>query len=384
MKVAKRIKKITAPVRIGIYIALTVVVVIGLIYFLSYRDTFDNDFVTSIKSFFKFENGDKESAEYILFDEGFSNQFCIYDGKIAILSDKRLVLYDISGKEAFSKTVNMTSPVLDAVGSNVLSYDRGGTGWDVSNGTSVIKSSADQTVLTASANEKGGFVLVTEENSYKALVTVYDPKCNPVYKFYVSDSGFVTASDIAPDGKRLVTSTVRQEGANIITTIIVNKTTEEEPISQIIVRDRLCVQLFYLDDNNICAVFEDGLVFYDKNGEETQDFSIQDQLMLDIAASEDIVILRIGRQRTGQLSQLLVFDNSGKELNSIGFDENVESISVSGKFFSALSGDTLSVFNGKGALMESAGGLSGVRLVIINPAGSFLIVGKDRARWHLY
>jgi hypothetical protein len=362
------------------YLIISAAVFAAVVAFTVFRDDINSDTLDSFFSWFS-RGGDPAGAVQIPFDGSRNTAAALVDGRLAILSPDRFVLYDKAGRERVSRAVSFELPSMTAAGSKVIVYDRGRNGVLISDADSV-KAELDMPVLTASGNSRGQYILVTSESGYRSVAQVYDSRNRLTYKWYSADR-YIMAVSISPSGRRMAVASAGQLGDSVSARITFLEPGNTEPLGTADIEGELPLAAFSPDNNHVSVLTESGVYFYSDTGIPLGQFRFGGMRLLSKHATDQALFLHIGRNEGGQGSRVVCLSYAGAELDSIFFSEGPDSLSAAGRWFASLEAGVLTRYSLDGTeLAAEPLGLSQARDLLISPSGDILLLYPAYARWY--
>ncbi|MDR1691946.1 MAG: DUF5711 family protein [Oscillospiraceae bacterium] len=360
------------------YLLMAAAVMTVVILFVVYRDEItEGGFISRL-----FGGGSESEEEgRITFDEG--NIFALCGSRLVALSKDRLVLYDRNGTERDSRSVAFDSPALTVAGDKVLAYDR--------DGQSVYAADADGIgneekipVLNAAGNERGEYVLVTDEIGYRSVARLYDSKNRPRFQ-WKSGERMIWAASLSPSGRRMaVAAPTGESGQTVGLRLTFLDTSSEEILGEAEIPDELPLALASPDNNHVCVITESGVSFYTDDGLALGRTGYGGQTLLGTPiATSEAVFLTLGRNTGGQYSQLICLSYTGAELGRVSFTEGPTAIAAEGRVCAVLEAGVLTRFTlDGGALAAEELGPCAARGLLVSSDGRILLLYSGYAEWY--
>lgn len=339
----------------------------------------------SYRSLAKNETGQVESYRYI---GGVGSSFTQLGDDLLVSSESGVRLYSPAGTAYVDQPSPLDHPFVSTGGNAALVYDAGGTDLFVYRDREQVFSytaSGGHSILYASLSAQGQLVLVTQASGLKGEVTVYDTTFEPLYGLKIS-SRFVTGAQLSPDGKTLALATSGQSGGIYESQICLYQfpraAEEKEP-------DAICS----LGNNTILALDwtseplrvlgENALSFVSSDGTLAGSYSYDRRVLKGFSLEGDSCALLLGKYRAGSSADLVLVDSAGVELASLPMDQQVLSMSATGRYLSVLTADGLTIYSGALEPYHTTDSLQGARRVLQRPDGSVTLITAETARLYL-
>ena len=368
---------------------LTAALVLGAVFLVANWQKLNFD---SIKRYFTYrslsknENGQVESFSY---DGDSDSVFACLGDDLLVCSSSGVRLYSPSGTPWLEQNFHMDHPAAAVGGSSALVYDAGGSDLFVySNREQIFSYSGENglPVLSASLSAQGQLTIVTQASGLKGAVTVYDNSFQPILGVNLS-SRFVTDAILSPDGKTLALATSGQTDGvydSQISFYSVDRTGGgNDPDAVYSLGNNTVLKLSWpsgplrvLGENSLALVNPDGSLAgeYSYNGRYLKGCSLD---------GDGFCTLLLGKYRAGTSAQLVTVDLTGTETAALSLEEQVLSLSSSGRYLSVLTADTMDIYTQDLALYHTAQGTQGARKVLQRADGSVTLIAGETARLYL-
>ncbi len=319
---------------------------------------------------------EEENREKFSFDAYSDNIFEEMNGGLLVLSASEYQAFDSSGELIDQGTKAFTHPAMSAGKAGAVLWSQGGTDAMLlmADGTS-YNADTRQPIISASMNDRGYTAISTEETGYKGLVTVYDPKGEPIYKWY-SGYAYLTDAAVSPAGTGMAALTLSAEGSRIV---CYSFSSEEEQGSALL-DGQLCFDLDYLSENRLCAVAEDRAVFLDGRGKTLWEYFFDDLYLKDYSLDgSGFAVFVLGRYRTGGSGRIVSVGSGGSEEGSLEITSEVRSLSVRGKYIAVVYSDSVVLYDSSLHVVGSIEGSAGYERALAGAGGKLIAVTGYRA-----
>ncbi|MCL2081452.1 MAG: DUF5711 family protein [Oscillospiraceae bacterium] len=381
--------KISRMLSVIIFIAFFLVVLGGLGVFWLLRDDLDQSLFRQLAIDFSWNTRRRAqtSSDKIIFDGKRDNAYAPFMDGLTVLTASRIVCYDSVGKEIISAERYFKNPCLLASPRNVLAFDRGGDTLVLLNDRSILLDiRTERPIITAKLNRQGYVALVTQQEGYKALLTVMDAKGQPVFKYYSADyiidaalspdSGMVAVSyavfrDDWVSGHIKIFDITKRDAAEII----------DEPAAVISPRadEGLISEVFIQRDGKILAVGEKNISFYDLDGVLLNSTDFSGRAMLDYSVMNAGVAVRTARAGAGMESRLDLYGFDGELIGSDELKEEIICQSGGGDYVTLVTSRGILVYDGRLELKSDEPNELGARQILQRDDGTMFLIFNDHA-----
>ena len=194
--------------------------------------------------------------------------YCSFGDGLAALSGDTLSFINAQGQEQLRAQLKYANPALSAAADNLLAYDRGGKSLCLTNRYAALwQIQLESDIISASVNYNGAFSVVTDEQGYRAAVTLYDNRKKPRFKWSTSEY-YIMKSCVSPDARRLAALCMSEEGGRRVSVVRVFATDREEPLFDIPLGDLTVYSMEYYEQDSLMLVTDRGVFSYDEEGQE--------------------------------------------------------------------------------------------------------------------
>lgn len=129
---------------------------------------------------------------------------------------------------------------------------------------------------------------------------------------------------------------------------------------------------------------ENALAFVSSDGSLAGSYSYDRRYLKGFSLKGDsYCTLLLGRQRAGSSTDLVTVDTSGAEVATMAMEEQVLSLSSSGRYLSILTADGLTIYTSNLNPYHSTDDLQSARQVLQRSDGSVNLISGERARLYL-
>ncbi|MCI8699343.1 MAG: hypothetical protein HFF29_09620 [Oscillospiraceae bacterium] len=356
-----------------------------LVAVVAFRDSLNMD---SVKRWFTYRSlirSDSGRADSFPYGGDLTDTFAVLDGDLLVCSRNAIALYSGSGTQYINESVGMENPVVTTNGSLAAVYDAGGSSLYVLGQRTLVWSADDlESILSARLNKNGQLTVVTQSSGYRGSVTVYDAAYSPVMRVDLT-SAFVMDAALSDDGHTLAILTVGQSGGAFATTL---ELYDMSYASGQYAPDLTC-QLgggVVLETRHtasaVWALGDRGLTVTAHDGRSSGVSWADKHLRRYTLSGDGFAAVLLGKYRAGSQSELWVVDEQG-ERRTLEINEQVLSISASGRYVAVLTGDRLDIYTDQLELYDTLDGTQGARTALLMPDGSAILISADSAGFYI-
>ena len=360
-------------------------VALCLVAVVAFRDSLNMD---SVKRWFTYRSlirSDSGRADSFPYGGDLTDTFAVLDGDLLVCSRNAISLYSGSGTQYINESVGMENPVVTTNGSLAAVYDAGGSSLYVLGQRALVWSADDlESILSARLNKNGQLTVVTQSSGYRGSVTVYDAAYSPVMRVDLT-SAFVMDAALSDDGHTLAILTVGQSGGAFATTL---ELYDMSYASGQYAPDLTC-QLgggVVLETRHtasaVWALGDRGLTVTAHDGRSSGVSWADKHLRRYTLSGDGFAAVLLGKYRAGSQSELWVVDEQG-ERRTLELNEQVLSISASGRYVAVLTGDRLDIYTDQLELYDTLDGTQGARTALLMPDGSAILISADSAGFYI-
>jgi len=308
------------------------------------------------------------------------NRFHLLQKGLAILSNEKLSVYSMSGEEKYSVSLTYRTPAISGSEKYMIAYDRGGTEFVVTNGTSsLLQSEAEAKIINANINRNGAFSLITDGPDCKTLLSIYNPSFDIVYKLHSTEQ-YVMDAAISNNNKSMAILALSASGDGFVGTVSFYHLDEDQPYFSHTLTDTVPLSVQYDKDGRIRVLCENCFLLFDKDGTLVSEIPFeQTELLSHTFGSSRMVGLLTNNYSTGGNSALTLLSRNDSEPLSISFREETLSISAAGNFIAVRCPNKIVVYDRNLQVDRTYTVPSGVKSCIMREDGTVLIIGADFA-----
>jgi len=371
----------------------TLILIAGALVLVVYRDELNLDALKRYITYRSLTRNDMGQAESFPYIGSVNDAFADLEGSLLVAGDSGIRLYSPAGTLLAEEPVILKQPMVSAAGKYAVVYDAGGTALRLYNGTRQLLAPAENnTILSATVNSSGWLAVTHQSSGHKGAVSIYDEKQSKRMQFNFS-SRFVMDAMVSEDGSTLSVVTIGQEEGGFRSYLSVYDLTvtleagthyDNEPLSERSLGNRVALSL---DEglNGVLRVAGDNAIsLCPARSEEHTLFDYDQRHLKAFTLSGDGgSVLLLGKYQAGSTADLIVVNDAGEQTGSLPFNEQVLSLSASGRYIGVLTADRLDIYTFDLTLYHSLEGTEGARRVLMRPDGSATLIGSETARLYL-
>ena len=322
---------------------------------------------------------DADFAGYT-FEDGIESVYDEFGNGLVVLGGDTLSFVSTQGKEELSIPLQYSSPALSVVEDNMLAYDRGGHGLCLTNRyTALWQKELESEIISASVNQNGAFSVVTDEQGYRAAVTLYDNQQKERFRWNTSEY-YILLSCVSPDSQHLAALCMSEENGKRVSMIRVFSIHQEQPLFDLPLGSMTVYSMEYYEDDSLMIITDQGVYSYDEQGQERGSFAYAEGSLVTFShkmGQRPVVALETGDQQ--ERTQVVMVGENGQAVFESRYSSAVRTLSAAGDHIAILLRDSLvctSIIPGASARQVQE---ITARDVIQRRDGDVMLIYADRA-----
>ncbi len=373
------------PDALGVILRILLIVAAGLfvtLAILSWPSIRENGFY---ETFFGSDEDEHEivRAEELSFVANTRNVFAGYEGGVAILGPSGLQVIDPSGETVLDEAKSFAKPIVRVRGDRLLAYDSGGTNMLTAAAGKASHSTAPGELISAQINKSGVVLRIYRSGSWKAVADVCDADGEPLYEFFSAER-YLLGGDVSPDSTRIALAGLRQEDAQLISSVYIYELTEEEPIAFWEAQSSVVISAEFISDDRILAICEDMAVFLDGDtGAELGRYTFGSRELKAYAVGSDFVAFAVSAASGGENAYLATFSPDGDQLAAATLS-SVLDLAAYENYLGVLTSEAIMVYNNTLVSVADGASVSGSRRLLIADGTTAYIISADSASVYQY
>lgn len=324
--------------------ALTLVMVLGALALVIFRDELNLDSLRRRISYRSLQTGQTDQTEPFAHGAGERLDVARLEDGYLFASDSGAQYYSFGGKELASHVTRMEKPVLSTSENYGVVYDAGEDSLYLfgQSHEPYVYTAESGGILSARVNAEGWLTVTALQDHYRGGVDVLDARHQPVISLNYS-SAFVTDAILSPDGDTVVVVTISQTQGSFHSTLHFHSTYESEPFATVTL-DGFTVLDMDFDSKGLWLLGQSSLITLSDRGEELGRYTFDPAYLKGYALEGDgFACLLLGRYRAGSASDLVTIDRDGQLIARQELTSQVLSLSACGRYLAVLSGHRLAI-----------------------------------------
>lgn len=329
---------------------------------------------------------DDGSFGRIRFDSNTTNSFALFDGRFAVGCEDGMYLYNDDGEQAALVQGSLPYPKLCVGGSIALCYSNESSTIVAMNkkGESILSTTVSGTVLDAEVSSNGCVCYATSDSGCKTLITVMNSDLKDIYRWR-SFSQYINCCAINSNASKLALIGLNQSDSVFCSTLNILRTDSEEDavIATVELGNQIIYELWFLQDDRICAIGESSTMFFDASGKLLNEFTYDGQMLTDFTMNNGDLFLALDGFGSGKDGVIISFAADGKETARMEFDDPVQSISANGRYLAVLTKTELLVCDRKLEIYNREQDLPAANRALARTDGTVLLVSNGQTALYI-
>ena len=314
-------------------------------------------------------------AEYV-FDSGAAQVFATSGKGLAAATTTGLQLMDAAGDISVSHLFKMETPAIAAGDDFAVFYDIGTVNMAVAYFSGEVRElTAAGNIISVTVSD-GGYVAVTTDcTGYRGLITVYDPRMEPVYEWY-SSSAWVISGVVSPDNRQLAALSYTASGSEVRFFSL----TSTEQQAAFSVSDTVLLDVHWMNQNQLCAYSTEQAIFFNNRGNWNDTYSFNGQYLVGCTFDgEGFAVFALSPYRAGSTATLVSLDANGRVLGTAEILSEIVSLTASGTEALVLCPDGVILLSSSLSEKGQLAGLTGFKFALLSSRSEALLVASNYA-----
>ena len=363
---------------------VTAALALGALTLVVYRDQFNLDAVKRWLALRSVETDASGAAAPFTHAGGDSISFAYLKGGILQCSAAGAHYYSFSGDQYAEEVTPLSQPVLSASSSAGVVYDAGGESLFLfQDGQEAFSLDVDGTLLSARVNDSGWLAVTAQQSGYKGSVTVYNSTFDKTVIQINLSSTFIMDAVLSPDCKTVAILTLGQSGGSYESQVRFYPVDQKDPSAVVSLGNLVPLDLDY-ENGALWVLGEDEVVIVSPNGKETATYSLGGNYLKGCDLGGDgFAVLLLGRYRAGSANQIVTVDSNGEEIATQSLTSSVLSFDAAGRYFSLLTGDTLTIYTSDMTTYSILEHTQNARYTALSSSGAAVLANAQQAWLYL-
>lgn len=377
--------KLKSGLRYARILLLLIMAVAALILIFSNRDKINMDNLKRLAA--KIDLGlstEKQIDKTIIdFDYDSTGVVDVYKDGIVRVTTDNLVVMDSVGTQFQSVLTGFSAPALITTNKYILAYDQGGKRLIVTNSFTVLfDKTFEDNIVSVSMNENGYIAVITESNAYKNKLIIFDSSFREVYKIN-SLNRYIISADVSNDNRYVAVSSLYIKDSNTIPQIVYYKLNSEEVVWEYSFEDNIAVTLKTKNTGSVCSLFEWGTCILDSNGDLKYKYEFGNRILQNCHLDNDKYNIMVLSESLNGNSEIVIFNNKGKQVSDINVDYSVLSVDVYDDRFVVLSRDGIYVYSMSGKLLDERKNTNDASKALFTDKNSIMLVSTSNVVYNV-
>ena len=367
---------------------VTLALIAGAIFLVANRDQLSMD---AVKRYFKYrslERSDSGQAESFDYSPSATDVFASVGNDLLVASSGGVRLYSGGGVRYIEEDMVLEQPAVHVCADTAAVWSVGGNAvWLYRDRARFGElTNLDGAILSVRLNSAGWLAVTTRTTGYKAVISVYDSELNLRMAFRLS-AAFTTDAVVTEDCKSLAVVSIGQTDASFESSLSLYDISARQESG--VDYDLTPTQSFVLGNNVIVDLNSTGPIWCVGDsglsvlqGSTVESWSYQDQHLKNYAFSQEFATVLVGKFRAGTQAELYTIDSAGTPSVGRVINEQVLSLSASGKYVAVLTADRLDIYTRNLDRYATLEGTNGAQKVLMRSDGTALLIDGETA--HMY
>ena len=375
-------KKKPNPILRLLAFLLTLVLLLGAVALVAYRDRINLDAIKRYFTYRSLERSDSGQIDAFQFDSSGRGGFSSLGDDLLVWSSAGIRLYSSSGVEYLNDALSLLHPMADIRDDAAVVYDAGGTTLRVyADRAQIFSLDAEQghEILSARMGPGRTLAVVTRETGYKGVVTLYGNDFQPTMAIRIS-TRYVMDAIPSQDGKTIAVLTVGQSNNTFESTLALYDRAGNEAFAQCSLGNNAILDLscsggvfWALGETGLSIVSTDGTanLTCDYGGAYLKDYSL---------GGDGYAALLLGKYRAGSSTTLTTVDTKGETIATLDLEDQILDLATSGRYVAVLTASTLTIYTKDLQVYETIDNTMGARNVVLRSDGTAYLASGETAQ----
>lgn len=350
---------------------LAAVVLLGSAYIVCYSLSGDKDSLSGY-----LQGGEAGKTDKFIFDAYSDNIFEEINGGLLAVSASAYQVFDSSGEIVGRGTKAFTSPAVSSGAGGAVVWSQGGNNIllvSTDGATNAIDS--ENAVISASVNDNGYAAVSFEQSGYKGLVAVYNSSAEVIYKWY-SGLGYLVDAAVNNSNTAMMALTLYGNRSRLVSYSLGSEE-EQGAYSE---ENTIYFDMDYISENRVCAVADTKAVFLNGKCEYNAEYSFGGWYLKNYSLDGNgFAVFALGKFKTGGETLIVSVDAGGNVQGSVTLGEDVEALSVRGRYIAVTCADCIMLYNEELQEIGREDDAAGVEKALACADGKMIVVSANGA-----
>ncbi len=254
--------------------------------------------------------GEREARDTVVYTADGENRFALFRDGLAVLGQDKLTVFTATGREAYTARHSYASPRAVSSGRYLVTYDLGGSAYDLYNSFTCVKSGTSETAIRgATAANNGAYAIITDGTEYASCVTLYNDRFQAINRYNLKE--YTVCADLDEQGERLLLASVSAEGGRMTTHIMLATAGRGTADAEWTVSDAYPVAAHLTDGGLVMLLSTDSLCFFDAEGNELSRYTLDTDRITAHRAGSFGCVVTMRADSYDARAEVLAFDKDG-------------------------------------------------------------------------
>ena len=267
----------------------------------------------------------EENLPFIEIDSSKIIGMYAYDKYISILEGSKLKIYNKFGKEETSIEVEITTPIFESNGNNLVLAEKNGQKLYFINGKNISwQKDIEGKIGNVNVNKNGYVSLIILGTSYKTVIKTFDSNGNELFTNYLATANVVD-TDISNDNKYLAIAEVNVSGIVVQSTVEIisiedakNNKGNSKKYTHIANNGDLITNIKYQNKNELICMYDNYIdILKNEQNEEILNFKNENILFADINFSSKVIkVIKKSSGIFNSEAEMQIIDTGSKSITN--------------------------------------------------------------------
>lgn len=340
--------------RRNLIIFISVLVIVFLGYF-----SVNNQFVRGL--YYKVANPVSDNNPVIELGEDNTSQYISYKNSIVMFSKYSMSAFNSAGDYIYEKNYNNISSYVSQFSSlkfkksdkYIAAYDEKGKDFVIfDNGGIFVNMKTEFPIVLVRPFDDGTFIVVTEDNSAKNKVEIYNKKGEKSFVWH-SGVNYITDAILCSNSEKLVITSVDMASGTINSKMTYFDISSNVPYCENTIDDALITNLELVSSGKIIALSDNGLYYVLLDGEIINNYSFDDKMLEKFKFMKNGTIVMSFKGNGGIKSNIEIVNKDGKKIGEYESDDVVKYIDVKNNNILICKNKNVDIVSRKGFLIRT-------------------------------